>query len=566
MNGIRKLLFFMTTLALVALSPAGHAAAPTKKFSIDMSPVFVAAGTTTLTATIKNETPNGNSSINSLTLTIPNGYTLNGTPTTTWSAQVTVSTVSGQQQVSLSNMTPLKPLQSLVLTLPVVVAPSSTCASSTWTAQAWTGSSFSGDTFMQVFSPPDTQFPVHSTTQVASDLASTFSMQPPSTTTVGQAFSVQVTLSACGTGVSGTTVNVSIPGCTGACLTGTTSGTTDANGVVSFSLTVNTVGTYQINANASTFPQATSNPFTVYDGVLNCGESFAGNFANPMNVAPDQPGYSSGSRGGYNKDGSTCVLVPYTFTNNILTAPFDQVHLSWDTTLQPNAAFLYTLNWRLRPVETANPLAGWTIAPRPQVAWLTDGNGNPVFIPSLACVSPMLPAPYGTLATGIDANVLQVTITGIKANPASPYAVPQPGAPAIPSLPFPIVVANQTGAGPSTVTERMTAQSIASQSPATSPGYAGTYTIKFNVTRGGISEGMSTPQPHGAGYVAMSTPLPIIPNDTTTFPSPYMVSTQAHMCIAEHGFNSFTIGADGFTRLLYFTTVIDIGDGWVLGR
>jgi hypothetical protein len=37
------------------------------------------------------------------------------------------------------------------------------------------------------------------------------------------------------------------------------------------------------------------------------------------------------------------------------------------------------------------------------------------------------------------------------------------------------------------------------------------------------------------------------------------------MCIAEHGFNSFSIGADGTTQLMYFTTVIDIGDGWVKG-
>ena len=561
MNGIRKLLLFATAAMLVALAPLANAAAPTKKFSVDLSPAFLTPGSVTLSATIKNETPNGNSSINSLILTIPNGYTLNGTPTTTWGAQIAVS----GQQVSLSNMTPLKPLQSLVLTLPLVVA-GSNCSSATWTAQAWTGSSFSGDSFLQVFSPPDTQFVVHSTTQVASDLATSFTMQPPSSVTLGQAIPVSVKVSACGVGTSGITVNVSIPGCTGACLTGTTSGSTDANGVVSFSLAVNTTGTYQINATATNFPQATSNPFTVYDGVLNCGDSFSGSFANPMNVAPDQPGYSAGSRGDYNKDGSTCVLVPYTFTNTILTAPFDQVHLSWDTTVQPNAAFIYTLNWRLRPVETTSPLTGWTVAPRPQVAWLTDGSGNPIFIPSLACVSPKLPAPYGTLAASIDANATQVTITGIKANPASQYAVPQPGAPAIPSLPFPIVIANTVGGSPSTVTERLTAVSIASQSPATTPNYSGTYTITFNVTRGGVTEGMSAPAPHGAGYIAMSSPLPIIPNDASTFPAPYVVNTQAHMCVAEHGFNSFTIGSDGVTRLLYYTTVIDIGDGWVLGR
>ena len=562
MNGIRKLLLMATAAMLVAIAPIAGAAPPTKKFSLDLSPTFLAPGSVTLSATIKNETPNGNSSINSLILTIPAGYTLNGTPSTTWPLQLSVS----GQQVSMSNLSPLKPLQSFVLSLPLIVANSANCATSTWTAQAWTGSSFSGDSFLQVFAPPATQFVVHSTTQVASNLATTFSMQPPSTVTIGQAIPVSVTVSACGVGASGIPVTLSIPGCTGACLTGTTSGTTNANGVASFSLGVNAIGTYQIVADATNFPQATSNQFNVYDGILDCGDDLAGSFANPMNVAPDQPGYSAGSRGLYNKDGSMCVKVPYTFTNSILTAPFDQVHLSWDTTLQPNAAFLYTLNWRLRPVETANPLAGWTVAPRPQVAWLADGNGDPIFIPSLACLSSKLPAPYGTLGGAIDANATQVTVTGIQANPASPYAVPQPGAPAIPSLPFPIVIADTVNGAPGTATERMTAVSIASQSPATTPGYTGTYTITFNVTRGGVTEGQSTKAPHGIGYNVMSTPLPIIPNDTSTFAAPYAVNTQAHMCIAEHGFNAFAIGSDGITQLLYYTTVIDIGDGWVLGR
>jgi hypothetical protein len=61
----------------------------------------------------------------------------------------------------------------------------------------------------------------------------------------------------------------------------------------------------------------------------------------------------------------------------------------------------------------------------------------------------------------------------------------------------------------------------------------------------------------------MSTPLPIIPNDAATFPSPYVVKKQANMCIAEHGFSSFAVDANGKSQALYFTTVIDIGDGWV---
>jgi hypothetical protein len=35
------------------------------------------------------------------------------------------------------------------------------------------------------------------------------------------------------------------------------------------------------------------------------------------------------------------------------------------------------------------------------------------------------------------------------------------------------------------------------------------------------------------------------------------------MCIAEHGFDAFTIGPGGTAQIMYFTSVIDIGDGWV---
>ena len=74
---------------------------------------------------------------------------------------------------------------------------------------------------------------------------------------------------------------------------------------------------------------------------------------------------------------------------------------------------------------------------------------------------------------------------------------------------------------------------------------------------------MAQPAEHTAGYKVMSTPLPIIPNDATAFPPPYVAQTQANMCIAQHGFDSFAIGADGVTRVLYFTTVIDGSDAWV---
>lgn len=354
-------------------------------------------------------------------------------------------------------------------------------------------------------------------------------------------------------------------------------------------LTLKPIGTYTLTAQASGFTDATSTPFTIYDGVLNCGQPLASSFTNPTYIAPDQPGYATGQRNGYNKDGvkEQCVPVLYTFTNTILTD--DTVHLSWDTQSQPNAAFMYSMNWRPRSVEKTNPNSlnpspiGWPTTPRPQVAWLnTDGSdasipGTPKYVPGLACLSGNLPSPYGTLSAAVAAGDSTITVTGIAANSAQ-YTAPPAGFPAIPAFPFPVVIANMSNSGQSLVTERMTVTGYATDannvpliSPQPSSSFSGTYTITFKVTRGGDLNGGSSAAPHDVGYRVMSTPLPIIPDDTTTFPAPYKVKTQAHMCIAEHGFDGFNMTIDPNTGLpvaqvMYFTTVFDIGDGWVLNR
>jgi hypothetical protein len=282
------------------------------------------------------------------------------------------------------------------------------------------------------------------------------------------------------------------------------------------------------------------------------------------------------------------VPVLYTFTNNILEN--NEVNLTWDTTSQPNAAFMYQLNWQLRPVKTTGVTAGWTDTPRPDVAWLNaDGSlttlaGNKAYIPALACISDKLPAPYGTLGADVLPGSTQITVTGIAANPLvmntntdpnTPYTAPVPGDPALPALPFPIVIANTVNGVQSTATERMTALSIQGV-PIASGGVNPTFTITFNVRRNTATEGVPAPvsvlPSHVAGTRVMSTPLPIIPNDAQTFPAPYVVQTQAHMCVADHGFSSYD-GASyypatggsliGVSRLLYRTTIFDIGDGWV---
>jgi hypothetical protein len=72
-------------LALVAFAlPAGAAQQPQKIYSLNVSPL----GTSPIQLTMKNETPNGNSTINSFILSPPAGVTITGTPTASAPATV----------------------------------------------------------------------------------------------------------------------------------------------------------------------------------------------------------------------------------------------------------------------------------------------------------------------------------------------------------------------------------------------------------------------------------------------------------------------------------------------
>ena len=87
-------------------------------------------------------------------------------------------------------------------------------------------------------------------------------------------------------------------------------------------LSINTAGTYALVANAPAVG-ATSAPsasFTVYDGELKCEPGVPYTFSSfPSGVTNiNQPGYAAGQRGMFNKDGSQCIPVGYTFTNDIL--------------------------------------------------------------------------------------------------------------------------------------------------------------------------------------------------------------------------------------------------------
>jgi hypothetical protein len=278
------------------------------------------------------------------------------------------------------------------------------------------------------------------------------------------------------------------------------------------------------------YPNADSNVAAAQvgcDGILACGDSFR----KPANLGPDDPGYAASTRSVFNKDGTTtssgCVAVPYSFANTILStdpAQMNKVNLKW--LVQPTAVFTTSTNSQLRPVDAS------LSARRPKVAWLHDPSGNPVFVDGQACLGTNpptnVPAPYGTLVVALDTDPATITIDG------SAGLVPLPA-----SGSFPLVIG----------TERMMATFVS----------AGTY----SVTR---AEGGTGPAaPHPAGAVVMSTPLPLQsgPFDANQAGAGYVVNNQAQMCVQEYGLASGGADAAGNPLVYDFTTVIDIGDGWI---
>jgi hypothetical protein len=657
---LRHLVGLFAAIVSIAFASAAFPAQPTKKWSITVTPANIT--TAAVTITIKNETPNGNSSINSFKLVMPAGYTVdtanhpNDAVTTTYPGVIDLSTPG---TIAMSNMSPLKPQQSFDLIAYLNISPNTGCTPTNWatSSKAWTGSSFSGDTFLLIFStatgadPNNTlafqnvaaSVPVGTditgsvkatscggvpnptvsvkvdlvnsantvvataskTTSASTGIAGVYdfpttlagsyklrasatnyttietpvtvcgnvlSFNPaPANVKSGDPVSASIQADSCGNLASGVSITAKVKDAGGTVVDSATV-SSDANGLSSFQFTNLAHGKYTLEGTAANYtPDPLSAPFTVFDGILDCGDPFGSSFVNPDNVAPDQPGYAEGMRNSYNKDGSDkeCVPVLYTFTNDIPSA--NTVNLTWDTASQPNAAFEYTMNWQAQEVETTVTTLGdpgWPITLRPSVAWLNaDGSEttglstNQAWVPGLACLGSKLPAPYGTLVNAVDdqATSTSIKVTGIASNPASTYSQPVPGDPAIPAYPFPIVIANTVGGVQTTATERMLVTGDTSRSSS-----AGVWTITFTVQRG---NGLTTRAAHDAGYRVMSTPLPLIPtNDPTNFPAAgvYVPGTQAHMCIAAHGFTSYDF-AGGIAHVLYKTRVFDIGDGWVRG-
>ena len=145
---IAKVAALVLAVAAIVVPVTIATAAPEKIFTITMSPSSIPAGATnvTVTATFRNATPSGNSTINSLKLAAT------GVP----GATITSATGSGTEvvaadgrSVSVTGIPPVKPGKTYVLTMKLTTPAQTSCsgASITWSGSAWTGNSFSGDAF-----------------------------------------------------------------------------------------------------------------------------------------------------------------------------------------------------------------------------------------------------------------------------------------------------------------------------------------------------------------------------------------------------------------------------------
>jgi hypothetical protein len=531
MISMRKLFFVSIAIVLTAFALPASA----QKTFIIAPPSSLPVGTQTIQVTFTNT---GNSNFNSLELdATSSNLTFNPSPAPSlssgFSGQVSILSPTQLQFVKLSPGVKKSITVSVSVTTTSTGSASCAPANATWSAQAWEGSpSNPSQTF--ALTPPSPYV-----TTVNPGCTMTFSTEP-----VGSALSDGLL----GSATKPVTVQVSpaslfsnksitlsfASGPAGGSLTSQNSNTPYGpvainGGFASFpGLVLNgSAGTYTLGASTGVTgdPTATSTPIAITAGAgpLNCNDAF------DSGGTPGTPGYVSGTRGVYNKDGVTgpnCVRVPYSLvppssTNN-------SNGFQWDTLSQPYATFAYTVNWFPLGIDSD----GWT-ADQPLVAWESGlyGVTGPDYVPGLACLSPNLPAPYATLVADNVATITVDTTTG---------AIP------LPAGSFPIVIN----------TERMQA------TVASGTGNA----VVLNVTRG---QGGTIQAAHSSGALVMSTPLPIDPNAMITDTAsplngksnPYYLK-QAHVCIAAHAWSSGAPDSMGNT-IYYVTTVIDIGDSQV---
>lgn len=164
MSSTRKVLITALLAALVlGVAALPGSAAPEKKFSAT-APTNVAATATQIVVRIKNVTPNGNSNINSLTITGdgPTGFAISAVTPGTYVLS------NGGETVSITDITSIRPDESRDFTLTVSI-PNLECTDGTiaWAATAFTGNALGGDAFRLQDGSSGTQSLSQLTTQIS---------------------------------------------------------------------------------------------------------------------------------------------------------------------------------------------------------------------------------------------------------------------------------------------------------------------------------------------------------------------------------------------------------------
>ncbi len=319
----------------------GSAHTVQKIFSLNV-PASLVSGATGVQyqMTFKNETPNGNSSIDSLKAKVTSGVTItNATAPSGW---VTFTA----NQVSISHIAPVKNGQTFVVTLTLDVGQVQSCTGSSvsWTAQAWTGSSFSGDTFKLLTTEinPKTGLPY---SQLVSQVSASCVVRFVPGRTPANAVRNAVITSADGSTVQAELLQggvragwfigtVSIDATSapqGAILSGNS--VSAVGGLASFpALSADTVGDYTVHASALNL---TGDPasFSVYADGITCGQTVDG--SSEDGTAIDLTRTDAGGQDG-------CQEIPYT-----LTVSHDLVTLLKDQALvrSQGATFEAVITW-----------------------------------------------------------------------------------------------------------------------------------------------------------------------------------------------------------------------------
>jgi hypothetical protein len=362
-------------------------------------------------------------------------------------------------------------------------------------------------------------------------------------------------------------------------------------------LTLNKTGAYQLQATSSGVTPSPVASVFIGDGTLNCGDQLSMTFTNPSNLPNTAPGWASGFRGTNNKDGSNCLLVDYDFTNNVFSPVYpNSVLLTWDTALQPNAAYNISFNTQAEPVDTTT---GLPTVKTPKVAWKFNADGSPKKINGLTCAAIYTQQLYGALTTDVAKNTGSITLTVALAPPAMPFAIAIDGEPLVvsagasstlgsqtwtlqaatkaahsmgaqvlnrpPTLPEPlgtIATVGGIGAGDTSITLNLLRDLPATpfavvieQERVKVTAVSGNV---LTVTRG---DGLTTPASHAQATNVMSSPLPLIPAAIGT--ADYPAGTPAHMCIWEYGYFSAGMNASGVPQIIRFVSGFDIGDGYI---